>query len=169
VALVPFVLVVEDGVAILGVSLKVVVAGSLGHLYRSGRFAVEDGDAEEGAMAVLVEGCLHRWPPLADRYLHRWPLLLLSRVSGHRGRPAAPRNLREVLSCTRPPCRKSSMCPMHRANQKGSARRKSRQSWSVRYASRTITLISAPSSEVRSPQYLIVGQRRMEWVFSPFR
>jgi hypothetical protein len=53
------VLVVEDGVAILGVSLKVVVAGSLGHLYRSGRFAVEDGDAEEGAMAVLVEGCLH--------------------------------------------------------------------------------------------------------------
>jgi hypothetical protein len=52
------VLVVEDGVAILGVSLKVVVAGSLG-LYRSGRFAVEDGDAEEGAMAVLVEGCLH--------------------------------------------------------------------------------------------------------------
>jgi hypothetical protein len=123
---------------------------------------VEDGDAEEGVMAVLVEGCQMSQSQVAVRYLRQRPPQRLSRVSRYRGRPVVPRNLLGVLSCPRSPCRKSRLCPMHRANKKGSARRKSRQSWSARSASRTITLISAPSSKARSPQYLIVGQRRME-------
>jgi hypothetical protein len=103
------VLVVGDRVAFLAVSLEVVVAEGLCHLLRSRRcrVAVEEGDAVEGVMAVLVEGCQTSQSQVEVRHLRQRPPQLLSRVSRHRGRPAAPRNLLGVLSCPRSPCRKS--------------------------------------------------------------
>jgi hypothetical protein len=71
------------------------------------RIAVEDGVAVEGTMAAMVEGCQTPQSEVAVRHLRQWPPQLLSRVSRHRGRPAAPRNLLGVLSCPRSLCRKS--------------------------------------------------------------
>jgi hypothetical protein len=68
-----FVLIVGDGVAILGASLEVAVVGGQYHLLRSHRcqIAVEDGDAEEGVMAVLVEECQMPQSQVAVRHLRQ--------------------------------------------------------------------------------------------------
>jgi hypothetical protein len=75
------------------------VAGGLCLLVRSRRcrIAVVDGDAEEGVMAILVAGCQTPQSQVAVCHLRQWPPQLRSRVSRHRGRPAAPRNLLGVL------------------------------------------------------------------------